>query len=836
MSTALRQTVRAFRREPAFVAGVLLTFALAIGVNTSMLGLVERLIFAPPPGIRDADRVVRLQVSYRTEDGNAYTMSTMSYPAFRSVEAFGDVFAAVAAVRSDTLTVGRGAGLSEVAAVQASGRYFLMLGVRPALGRLFGPGDDQPPNGNDVVVLSYGYWQRRFGGDPGVVGNELVVNEQPLTVIGVASRGFNGTELTPADLFIPLTTASRTRGIEWFTNPQMRVAAVLARLQDGVTSRAAGERVAAHFRAESSSASASSADGLTALPLPSLVPDRSGRASAQAKTALWLSGVSFVVLLIATANVGTLLRLRAAKRRRERAVRLALGSSWSRIARQGLVESVLLAVTGAAIGLVLARWFDDLVRVTLLPNLARSDQVVEPRVLVASILMASGAGLLAGLGSLSQLAQRGIAADLQSGGGSHGGSGRFIVQHVLVAVQVALCMVLLVGAGLFVRSLQRVQSQDLGFSTSRLLYVELDFRGRLDGIERDLAHEEAVRRIETVPGVTAATVVQGLPFSSHHIPPINIPGYQLPPPMEQQLPIMYGATPKYLEIMGVRLREGRLFTERDGRGTPLVVLVNETMARTVWAGRSPIGQCVRAGRTAPFDADPMLAVASAPCREVVGVVRDSRARSLRTEGDEDRLMQYYVPFAQLPPTPAPNPSAVHAILVQAAGAPQRLAAPVQRIVQATSDVPVYARARPYQELLDPQLRSWRMGATLFTAFGVLALGMAAVGLFAVVSYLAAQRTQEIGVRLALGGTGGAVARLVVGDALRMAGIGAGTGVLIAMAAAPAVQSMLFQTSAREPATVIIALVMVFVVTLCAAALPSWRASRVSPMTVLRMER
>jgi ABC-type antimicrobial peptide transport system permease subunit len=287
--------------------------------------------------------------------------------------------------------------------------------------------------------------------------------------------------------------------------------------------------------------------------------------------------------------------------------------------------------------------------------------------------------------------------------------------------------------------------------------------------------------------------------------------------------------------MGVRLREGRLFTERDGRGAPLVMLVNETMARTVWPGGSAIGKCVRAGSPPSFDDDPMAAAAFLPCREVVGVVRDSRARSLRTEGNEDKLMQYYVPFSQLPPVPAANAANVHAILVQTEGASSRLVAPVQRIIQGTSDVQVYARARPYQELIDPQLRTWRLGATLFSAFGALALGIAAVGLFAVVSYLVTQRTQEIGVRLALGGRGLVVARIVVRDALRMAGAGVAAGVLVAMAVSPLVQSMLFHTSAREAGIVTVAAAILLAVTVGAAAIPAWRASRVSPMTALRTD-
>jgi predicted permease len=828
----LRYAARTFRREPAFVAGVVLTFGLVIGTNAAMFGLVQRLMLAAPPGIRDAERVVRVEMTYATDDGGVFTMTSTSYPVFRALATLGGAFDGVAAIQSDSVTTGRGAELAEVAAVMASGQYFATLGVQPELGRFFGPADDELPVGNDVVVLSHAYWQRRFAGAASALGQQLLVNDQLLTIIGVAPRGFNGTELGATDLFVPLTTALRNRGAGWWSDSRTRMIAIVARLHDGVTPATAGMMAARSVR---EAAFPSANTQLSSVTLESVVPGPSTRQSPQARVALWLTGVSLVVLLIATANVGTLMLLRAARRRRDVAIRLTLGATRAQLARQPLVESIVLALAGCVLGLILARWFADLVRVTLLPNVAAVERVVDPKVLLVSIGAACAAGLLAGLGPLTQLGRTDLTHELKAGGG-HGSSGRFLFHHVLLALQVALSMILVIGAGLFVQSLRRVQSQDLGFSTAQLLHIELDFRGSAPAIDRDRAHTEATRRIASVPGVTGVTVVQGMPFSSHNIPPMSIPGYALPSPSVQQLPIMYAATPTYLDMMGVTLRAGRLLTQRDTTGTPLVILVNETMARTAWPGQNPIGKCVKAGHAGnPELGDPMATAAFLPCREVVGVVRDSRARSLRTEGNEAALMQYYVPFGQLPAAPFPNATTIHGILVRTAGSPERLVAPVQRIVQSTSALPLYAHVRPYQTLIDPQLRSWRLGATLFTAFGVLALGIAAVGLFAVVSYLVAQRTREIGVRLALGGSGSRVAGLIVRDAVRMAAVGAAAGVLMALAGASVVQSMLFQTSAREPATIIVAGAVLLAVTVAAAAVPAWRAGRVSPMTVLRTE-
>jgi putative ABC transport system permease protein len=827
---AVRYAARTFRRELAFVAGVVLTFGLVIGMNAAMFGLVRRLMLASPPGIQNAERVVRVGVTLTSNDGNVFTMETTSYPVFRGLATLGGAFDAVAAVRTDSMTVGRGADLAEAAAVQASGRYFAALGVQPTAGRLFDDQDDELPNGNDVVVLSHDYWQRRFAGQASAIGQQLVVDDKVLTIIGVTPRGFNGTELAPVDLFVPLTTALRNNGAGWWGDARIRMVSIVARLRVGISPATAGEMALRNVR---ESLEGAFSDRISAIPLESIIPGRSARETPQSRIALWLSGVSLVVLLIATANVGTLLLLRAARRRRDAAVRLTLGARVTHLVRQSLVESLLLALAGCALGLVLARWFAQIVRVTLLPTVAAPDLVVDPQVLLASIVAACGAGLLSGLGPIAQLTRRNLAAELRAGGG-HGASGRVLYQHALLAVQVALSVLLLVGAGLFVRSLRRVQSQDLGFSTAHLLHVTLEFRSAAPAIERDRVHAEAVGRIASVAGVTGVSVVQGMPFSSHHIPPIHIPGYAMPSPAAVQLPIMYAATPEYLDMMGVTLREGRLFTRADTAGTPLVVLVNETMARTVWPDQSAIGKCVQAGHGPdPMGMDPLAAAALLPCRTVVGVVHDSRARSLRTEGNEAKLMQYYVPFGQAPAAPFPNVPNVHGILVRTSGVPEHAAGPVQWIIQSTTAMPVYARVVPYQTLIDPQLRSWRLGATLFSAFGLLALGIAAVGLFAVVSYLVAQRTREIGVRMALGGSGSGVAGLVVRDALRMAAVGAGAGIIVALVAAPLVQSMLFETSAREPTVLIAAVLTLLAVTVGAAAVPAWRAGRVSPMMVLR---
>ncbi len=339
--------------------------------------------------------------------------------------------------------------------------------------------------------------------------------------------------------------------------------------------------------------------------------------------------MSLIVLLIATANVATLLLLRAVRRRREIAVRIALGVTRARLARQLLIESLLLSGVGAAAGLLVSWWGGELIRAALLPGLAPAERVLDTRALITTLGAALVGGIAAGLAPLMRAGRSDVVSELHATGLRT--ARQALLQRVLVGLQVALCTVLLAGAGLFARSLYRVRTQDLGFSTSHLLLVRLDFKNYLGGGERDRVHDALVPRIASLPGVLDATVVEATPFGSFHVPPISVPGHDEPPNVGGQLPMMYGATPGYLRMMGVKLRAGRLFDQRDVIGSAMVVLVNETMARMTWPGQSAVGQCIRVGYDPALPPTPM-APPSMPCREVVGVVRDSRVRSLRADG------------------------------------------------------------------------------------------------------------------------------------------------------------------------------------------------------------
>jgi predicted permease len=829
-SSPLLAAIRSLRREPGLAAAIVTTMALAIGVTATMFELVTRLMLAAPPGIREPDRIARLVLQAESPDGQKYAMPTMSYPFFRTVATLTNAYSSVAAQYPSAVILGAGENAREIKSVAVTGQYFTTLGAVPSHGRFFGPADDELPSGNAVAVLNYAFWKSRFNSDLTVVNSTITLAGELHTVVGVAAPDFTGDNASLVDVFVPLSAAMRGQDSDWSTNANMNLVSVVARLRDGVTPTQAAGLTTALARA------ALDRRGIAAVQLESLMPG-SARDSTQSRIALWLAGVAVLVLLIATANVGTLLLLRSVRTRRDVAVRLALGASRRHIAAQAITESLLLAMTGAAVGVVLSGWMGDLARVTLLPNLAPTDRLLDGRVLLAAMGLSLAAGIAAALGPILLVSRYSLTAEL-SGAGMLGSMRESRLQRLLIGVQVALCCVLLVGAGLFVRSLQRVQSQDLGFTTNDLLYVELDFRNRPTGLERDAVHFDAARRLRAMPGVVSATATQAMPFGHFHVPPISVPELATPPSADGQMPFLYASTSAYLELMGVKLLEGRLLTEDDNRGgAPLVVLVNATFAREVWPGQRAIGRCVRAG----FDPDPSveptpMAPATLPCRTVVGVVRDSRVRSIRPTGREASLMQYYVPFDQAPVPPfAPDPASANGLLVKVTGDADRMAPAIQRMIQGTASSPVYARVRGYEDLVDPQMRPWRLGATLFVAFGVLAVCITAVGLFGVISYLVTQRTREIGLRLALGGSPSTIGISVVLRALNVVAAGVVVGMAVALVAGRYSQDLLFETSPADVGVLLLAAVTIVGVAFVASAWPAWRASRVSPMIALRSD-
>jgi predicted permease len=691
-------------------------------------------------------------------------------------------------------------------------------------GRFFGPADDRVPAGAPVAVLGYEFWRAAVGGDSAVVGRALRVGPAVYTVVGVAPRQFAGVDATPPDVWLPITAAgTEVAGPEYATAYNAVWLQVVGRRRAGATQAQVDADVRAAYgasmrTARDARALAASRPRATFGPV---LPDRGPRPGETARVAVWLGGVSLVVLLVACANVASLFLARALGRGREVAVRLALGVGRGRLVAQLLTESVLLATLGAGAGLLVARWGGSVLRATLLPDVPSPAGVAEGRTLAVVLAAAPLTGLLCGLAPALAASRPALTAMLRADART-GAVPRARLREALVVAQVALSVVLLVGAGLFVRSLRNARTLDLGFDAGRAAYVSVDLRGSgVDPSDTTGAYPRQQRalferlgaRVRAVPGVERVGVTTALPFAITIGRRIAVPGVADASSLGF---FRYNAVGgDYFAAMGTPILRGRPLDGRDRVGAERAAVVSASAARALWPGREAIGRCLRVG------AD------TAPCRTVVGVAADLRDGNLR----DDSGLQYYVATAQ--GTAAERPPS--GLVVRTAGDPAATIGAIRRALQPLVPGAAYVRVRPLREEVDPQFRSWQLGATLFGAFGALALLIAAVGLYGVVSYAAAQRTHELGVRAALGARAAHVVRLAVGEGVRAVGIALALGLAAALAAGRFAAPLLFGVSPRDPVVLGGVAGVLLAVAALAGGVPAWRAARVSPTTALRSE-
>jgi predicted permease len=534
-------------------------------------------------------------------------------------------------------------------------------------------------------------------------------------------------------------------------------------------------------------------------------------ASREAKVSVLLGGVSLVVLLIACANVANLLLARSLRRRKEIAVRLALGISRSRLTGLLLTESVVLAALGGAVALLVASWGADFIRHILLPDVMWSDSPVSVRVLAATALLALVTGIVSGIVPALQAGRFDLSNDLKDSARA-GTVQRSRTRVALLVVQGALSLVLLVGAGLFVRSLQRLEGLDLGFEPNPVVYAMLELEPRERTPEEvGNIYQRSLERLQALPSVEHASTSGGLLFWGGAIEDVFVPGgdsVPAPPPG----PHFETVKSDYFATLGISMRRGRDFNESDVAGAPRVAIVNESMARGLW-GSDPLDQCF------------FIASVDAPCTRVVGVVADSHRMRLT----ETRKWVYYVPAAQYAEE---TPSA---ILLRARGDAEALVSVVQRELLSGDPDIRYAVVRPLQERIDPQLRSYRLGATVFGLFGLLALIVAALGLYSVLAFNVAQRTHEIGVRSALGATRGRIVAQILRESVALAAIGVVLGLVIAIAAGGALAPLLYQISPRDPVVLTVVTVTLLLAAAAAGIVPASRAARIDPSAALRVE-
>ncbi len=821
-----RYALRGLARSPAFTATVVITLGLGIGANAAMFAVIDRLMFRPFPMMRDPGQVNRvyLQTTYQ---GRQNTSTVFPYTRYLDLKRATSAFSRYAAMSEWRLPVGTGAAtrIRKVAGVSAS--FWSFFDAPAVTGRYFAAAEDSTPEGALVAVLSYEFWRSGFNGRD-VVGAQLRIGTLTYTLIGVAPAGFVGTVRgRPPEIFVPITTIpaniDRSNRNTYTTDYRWDWTEVMLRRKASVTAAFATSDLTRAYILSRNAARVINPRVLPdsiahpraiAGPLKSAAGPDPGM---EAKVLLWVAGVAGIVLLIACANVANLMFARVLRRRREIAVRLALGVSRHRLIAQFVVEGLLLASLGCMVGVGVAQWGGLAIRQLLLPEGSSFDLRTDWRTLGAAAACAVGAALLTAVGPAIFATRADLAATLKAGA-REGTYHRSSTRSALLILQAALSVVLLVGAALFVHSLNNVRALPLGYDATSVLEVRPDFRGlELDSAARATTRRRLLATAQAIPGVESAARVNSMLFGTNTAD-LRVPGIDSVARLGRfnfQL-----STGDYFKVMRTRILRGRAFDESDREGAPPVTVVSASMGRALWPGKDPIGQCITV--TFVFSA----AAPTSPCITVIGIAEDAAQQSIT---DTQRFM-YYLPVDQI------DPAWTSTVLVRMNG--RDVSADIERvrrIMQAAMPGDGFVTVRPLEELVDDQQRSWRLGATMFVAFGVLALVVAAVGLYGVIGYNVAQRMHEIGVRIALGAQRRDVLRLVLGQALTFVGAGVAIGLGLALLAARWLQPLLFQQSARDPITFAGVGAIMIAVAIAASAGPALRASGADPNSALRSD-
>ncbi len=812
-------TMRDLRRNPTFTIGVTLTLALGIGANAAMFSLIDRLLFRPPAFMVDPSTVQRVYM-YRTSQGMERGTGGQ-YARHADLARYSTAFSQIAGVSLEGLAVGIGEAtrVRNVAVVSAA--FFAFFDAPPVLGRYFTASEDAPPDPAPVAVLSHELWTTQFGAHRDVLGATLRIDAVEYTIIGVAPEGFVGLwPYRPPVAFVPLATYARSEGPpDWATTygHSFGIDAIVRRKADVTIAQASADLTNALRRSYQAQYEGDPAGA----PLDRLRPravaasvlaERGPEPSRALRPARWLAGVTISVLLIAAANVANLLLARAIRRRREIAVRLALGVSRRRLFGQLLTEGVILALMGGAAGIALAVWGGRVLGSTFLPDTEPVSIITDARTLAFSGLVALGVGLITGMAPMAQLARTSLVADLKSGP-REGTHGRSRLRTFLLLLQSALSVVLLVGAGLFVQSLRNVRNVRLGFEPDSVLVVELAMRDvRLDSAATVALRLRLLEAAKGVPGVSHASLRESIPFGGMSSYPLRVEGIDSVRSLGDFR--VNAVSAEHFAVMGTRILRGRGFEPTDRGETRLVLVVGQSMANVLWPGQDPIGRCVRVGL------DSLL-----PCRYVVGVAEDIHSESIEPES---KLFFYYMPALQWRPQEG-------GLFVRTRVGPTATAEPLRRALQREMPGTAFVTVSPLGNIVRARMRSWIVGATLFTAFGVLALVLAAVGLYSVIAYNVTQRRHELGVRLALGAGRMRVVRIVVAESVRFALAGVMIGSIVAWAAASSIGPLLFDQSPHD----VVVFGTVTLVLVCVAVVASWvpalRAAGLDPKTALQAD-
>ena len=791
----LKYAVRVMGKARTVTLIAAATLALGIGVNTAIFSVVNGVLLRPLP-YANADRLVMVWQDLRASGGPATEWTGPS----QQVDWKSDtvVFENLASVRGWSASMAGGDMPESLQGEQTTYEYFDVLGVHPALGRDFRDADDVP-GAPRVVVLSHGLWMRRFGGDPRVVGRTVPINGESHEIIGVMPAGFRPVFVTGAALWRP----QRMNRV----NPSRDLAVnhTVGRLKAGLTMEQARANLAAFARdLERVHPDSDAKKGINAVPL------QEQQTTGVRMPLLVLQCAVGFVLLIACVNIANLLLSRASGRAREIAVRRALGADRLRIVRQLLTESVVLAVAGGALGVLLGLWGVSALMRLAPPGTPRIDEVtVDGRVLAFAVLLSLATGVLFGLVPAAHAARDRVTGALTQGGRSQLGDGGGRARRALIVAELALALVLVAGGGLLLRTFLAMQHADLGFTPDRVLtgfVLPAGTNYRTDPAR--LAFYDAVlAKTAALPGVKIAALSSVIPLNGDSDANFAIEGRPEPTRSGDALVTWYRVvSANYFAAMQIPLTHGRLFVDREAAP---VVVISETMAKRYWPGEDPVGRRIRLGRMAAT---------------IVGVVADVRVRGPREPGRVETYIPYWL-----------DPEAGINVVLKTAGDPHALAQPMRRAVKEVDPAIAVAGIATMDEVLADSIGAQRFVATLVAIFGGLALVLAAVGVYGVISYGVSQRTQEIGVRLALGAADRQIFALVVGESLQLAAAGASLGLVLALGTGRAIRGLLFGVGGADALTLAMTAAILVSVSFVAAYVPARRAMRIEPISALRAE-
>lgn len=815
---ALRQDVaysfRSLRRTPAVSLTIILTLGLGLGANAAMFSLLDGIYLRPPAGVAAPGDIRRVWVERRFRSGSQFWPG-FDHTGYRAIDRALAGRASVTSYWSTTRTLGRGESAPVVHAAGAEANYFTVLGVKPLVGRFFAKDEAGLTGAAPVAVISETFWKNRLSGDSTVIGQQLALGTEKLTIVGVAGPEFRGIDLDATDVWMPMATAlgagASWRG-PWWQNPSVNGFQVVIRPVRGASDGELAQRVTQALRQPNQR---ERYDSTAVAELGAINAARGpGKVSTEMQVAARLAGVVIIVLLIAIANVVNLLLARAVSRRREIAVRLALGISRARLIRLLVTESILLSLVATAAAVGAARWGGALLRALLMPQIDWADSPVDWRVLLFALGAALGAGIVTGLVPALQSASPDLTIALKAGAQNTGLS-RSRLRGVLVTAQAALSVVLLVGAVLFLRSLSNVKNHDFGYAVPQLAFATVSYDTR-DSV-RDAAFASRIRsldaRVAAIPGVERVALEQFSPMggfsTTSYFPDADTSAHHKPDGF------VTAVSPSYFETIGTKLLRGQTFPVERGGG-PLTTIVNQAMADALWPNENPIGRCIR------FDA------AGAPCATVIGVVQTATMLSI----DEKPVPRLYVPVDNLP-IKRMYPWRDLVIRSDARQLPAVMTA-VRALLRAEfpGSIP---KVTTMSQVMEPSYRPWDLGAKLFTLFGVLALVVASIGIYSTVSYAVSRRTHEFGVRIALGARAADVVGQVLGEGLRMVLGGILAGLALSLAAGKLVSSLLYGIEPSDPGAMVMVTAVLVTIAIVAAFVPARRAAAADPILALRAE-